>query len=364
MTGPLVRVIARGALSLVQDRGRHGYQRYGVSVSGATDQEALLLGNRLLGNSPDAAALEVTVGGAEFEFLHDAVVAVTGADLSATIGDDPVPMWQSFFACEGLRLRFAMPARGIRAYLCVGGGIATEPVLGSRATHAASHLGGLSGGRLESGDELPAGETSTGSTPGLSLPVGLRPEYPESLTVHVIPGPQNDVFAGAGTATLFGSQYIVTDRSDRQGLRLDGPVIESKTGRYDIVSDAVVAGSVQVPGDGKPIILMADRQTTGGYAKIGVVASVDLPALAQASPGVQVRFVRWTVAEAQKAARARMTALIRTPLEMRGDGPEFRIKTGPRRITVRFATGIAGSQKNIALAVDKGPLVVSIERVG
>lgn len=302
-----------GLLSLVQDAGRSGFQRYGVSVSGAVDQEALLIGNLLVGNEPGAAAIEVTFGGAEFEFLDDSVAAITGGDLQATLDGTPLSIWESFVAPAGSTLRLASPVTGLRSYVAVDGGIDTSPVLGSRSTHVSSGLGGLSGGPIKAGDTLPLGDSSNPS-PGAQFPLELRVEYNRELTVRVIPGPQHAQFTSAGTHTFFSSEYTVTESSDRQGLRLDGPGIEAVNGRYDIVSDAVVFGAVQVPGDGKPIVLLSDSQTTGGYAKIGVVASVDLPLLAQASPGSQIQFEEVSAPEAQALLKARRTAILATDM--------------------------------------------------
>lgn len=333
-----IRVINRGALSLVQDAGRRGYQKYGVSVCGAMDQDALFLGNRVIANEPGAAALEVTLGGAEFEFLRPCIFSVTGGDLGPTLDGAPVPMWQSVAACETSRLKFSMPPiSGLRAYVCVAGGIDTLPVLESRSTHAGSRLGGLQGQRLENGDTLPIGLRAEESAPGLVVPTSARPRYASDITVRVIPGPQEFVFSDAGITTFFSEPYTVSDRSDRQGARLQGPVIESRTRRYEIVSDAVVAGAVQVPGDGKPIVLLADRQTTGGYTKIGVVASVDLPLLAQAQPGTTVRFERCTVEVAQALLRRRRAELMGVPLHSAAGSPEYSLKVNGRPVRVVVA---------------------------
>lgn len=298
-----------GLLSLVQDSGRRGFQRYGVSVSGAVDQDALFTGNLLVGNDPGAAVIEVTFGGAEFEFSHDSVVAITGGDLQPTLDGTRLSMWESFLAPAGSMLRFAAPITGMRAYVAVGGGIDTSPALGSCSTHISSGLGGLSGGPLRQGDSLPVGVSNESATAGAKLPGELRATCGKEIVARVIPGPQQKQFSATGTETFFASTYTVTESSDRQGLRLDGPTIESESGRYDIVSDAVVPGSIQVPGDGKPIVLLADSQTTGGYAKIGVVPTVDLPLLAQATPGTAIRFIEVSVTEAQRLLRERRKAL-------------------------------------------------------
>lgn len=303
-----------GALSLVQDSGRSGFQRYGVSVSGAIDPEALLAGNLLVGNDLNAAAIEVTFGGAEFMFDADAVVAVTGGDLQPALDGTPLPLWESFFVHAGSTLTLAAPVAGLRAYVAIDGGVDTPPVLGSRSTHVSSKLGGLTGEPLKAGDEVPLGAGNPDAKSGARLPTDLRTEPASEVTVRVIAGPQQDVFTTEGIKTFFSSVYTVTESSDRQGLRLDGPQIEALDGRYDIVSDAVVCGAIQVPGDRKPIILLADRQTTGGYAKIGVVATVDLPLLAQAAPGATVRFSSIDVAEAQRLLRERRESMLSAQL--------------------------------------------------
>ena len=305
-----MKVLSPGALSLVQDLGRSGYQRYGVSVSGAIDQEALLIGNLLVGNEIDAAGVEVMFGGSEFLFTEESVVAVTGCDLEPSLDGTKLSTWQSFIATSGSVLRLGMARTGLRAYVTVSGGIESNPVLGSRSTHVASGIGGLAGKPLVDGDELALGTAHERAVPGAKFPDHLRLTNASELNVRVVAGPQKSSFTEEGANTFLSSAYIVTDRSDRQGLRLDGPVIEAVDGRYDIISDAVVFGAIQVPGDGKPIVLLADRQTTGGYAKIAVVATVDLPLLAQAVPGTVVRFEEITVPEAQRLMRDRRSAIL------------------------------------------------------
>ena len=309
-----LKVLNPGALSLVQDLGRPGYQRYGVSVSGAIDPEALLIGNLIVGNGHDAAAIEVTFGGAEFMFSEEAIVAVTGCDLPLWLDGTPLSIWQSFVAPHGSVLRLGAPVSGLRAYVAINGGIDSKPVLGSRSTHMASGIGGPDGRPLAAGDELPLGGAHDFIPPGAKFPNHLRPASSSELTVRVIAGPQRSSFTEAGEHTFYSSAYTVTDRSDRQGFRMDGPTIEAVQGRYDIISDAVVIGAIQVPGDGKPIVLLADRQTTGGYAKIAVIATVDLPLLAQAVPGIVLRFVEITVADAQMLLRERRDTILNTDL--------------------------------------------------
>jgi biotin-dependent carboxylase-like uncharacterized protein len=193
-----------------------------------------------------------------------------------------------------------MVVNGLRAYVAIAGGVNVPELLGSRSTHIASEIGGINGRHLKEDDVLNIGDTTAAPTTGRIFELDEPVSPSAELIIRVILGPQDDEFSKSGIDTFLSSTFTVTDQSNRQGLRLDGPQIESKSGRYDIVSDAVVNGSIQIPGDGKPIILLADRQTTGGYAKIATVASVDLPKLGQASPGSTITFTAISVAEAQQ----------------------------------------------------------------
>ncbi len=334
--GNTIRVVAPGPLSLVQDGGRAGFQNLGVSVSGAADINALNTGNRLVGNDPDAAALEILLGGAEFVFEHTVIFALTGAETGATLDGVPLALNVSYAAHAGAQLVFGMATRGLRAYLAVAGGIDTPPVLGSRSTHVASEIGGIDGRALVAGDALNIGEPPEAATSGNVFPgpgtgdpgtdsASQDSSGPPTVNVRVVLGPQDDEFSPEGIEVFLNSMYVVTDQSNRQGLRLDGPEIESRTGRYDIVSDAVVNGSVQVPGDGKPIILLADRQTTGGYAKVATVASVDLPKLGQAAPGTSITFAAISVEEAQELLVARSKRVLDSDLGQLVDAISVRV---------------------------------------
>jgi len=366
VTAAGLRVIAPGPLATVQDLGRSGYQRYGVSVSGAVDGYALTLGNLLLGNNREAAALEITLGGAEFEFLQGTAFAVTGGDLGATLAGAPLPMWQTVLASAGGHLAFAGPVLGLRAYLCVAGGFDTPPALGSRATHIGSKLGGFEGRALQAGDELPFGEPAS-RPPERRVPADLIPAYGDDITLRVVSGPQEDAFTAGGVETFYASTYTVTDRSDRMGARLDGPVIEAVDGRYDIVSDAVPRGSVQVPGDGKPIVLLADRQTTGGYAKIGVVAAADLPLAAQAAPGTAIRFAPIGVEEAEQAAREQMASLQTPAFEEVAHGPVYTVVVDGAAYNVTLPSGAdataAGQTRTLAVLVNDRAVQAEVERL-
>jgi antagonist of KipI len=295
-----IRVIQPGPMTLIQDRGRTGFQQLGVSVSGAVDVDSLDLGNRLVGNNLDSAALEIMLGGLEIEFSHDAIFAITGAELVATLEGVPVSPGVSYTAHAGSHLAFGMVSNGLRAYVAIAGGVDVPELLGSRSTHLASEIGGINGRSLVEGDVLTIGDILGAPVTGRVSETDESAAPSAELNIRVVLGPQDDEFSQSGIDTFLSSTFTVTDQSNRQGLRLDGPQIESKSGRYDIVSDAVVNGSIQIPGDGKPIILLADRQTTGGYAKIATVASVDLPKLGQASPGTAIIFTAISVADAQQ----------------------------------------------------------------
>lgn len=307
-----IRIVQSGPMTLIQDEGRNGYQQLGVSVSGAVDIDSLAIGNRLVGNNKSSAGLEVLLGGLTLEFSSKTVFAITGADSSPHLDGVAVPMNVSCVAHPGARLELGMVSSGLRSYVAVAGGVAVAELLGSRSTHIASELGGIDGRPVDEGDVFELGTPNVEELSGLILEDQIVPSG--ELTVRVILGPQDNEFSVSGIDTLLGSSYVVTDQSNRQGLRLDGPEIESASGRYDIISDAVVNGSIQIPGDGKPIILLADRQTTGGYAKIATVASVDLSILGQASPGTIIRFVGISVEEAQSLLLSREQRIYETEL--------------------------------------------------
>jgi len=296
-------VVQPGPMTLIQDRGRYGFQQLGVSVGGAVDIDSLDLGNKLVGNEQSAAVLEILLGGLDIEFARRTIFALTGANANATLDGVPLAVNISYVAHAKSRLVLGMVNGGLRAYLAIDGGVNSPEILGSRSTHIASKIGGVEGRSLAVDDVLNIGDSISSNASGLVLPE-YKPESsstdPQNLTVRVVLGPQDDEFSKIGVDAFLNSTYTVTDQSNRQGLRLDGPEIESKSGRYDIVSDAVVNGSIQIPGDAKPIILLADRQTTGGYAKIATVATVDLPKLGQASPGARINFSAISVEESQK----------------------------------------------------------------
>ncbi len=289
-------------LTTVQDRGRPGYQKYGVPVSGAMDSRALRVANRLAGNDEDAAGLEMTFQGPELRFPDGAVLALAGAEFPATLDGRAVPRWRTFVAPPGSSLDCGTARDGLRAYLAIAGGIDVPVLLGSRSTFMRSGFGGFEGRRLQAGDRLTACEVAGGAPPMLVVPRARIPVFGHDHRLRVVLGPQDDGFTDEGIETFLSSTYVLTPESDRIGCRFAGPPVAHRTGA-DIVSDGIVWGSVQVSGDRMPIVLMADCGTTGGYTKIATVIGADLARLAQAVPGDRVRFDRVGLAAAVDALR-------------------------------------------------------------
>ncbi|MBA3336474.1 MAG: biotin carboxyl carrier domain-containing protein [Chloroflexia bacterium] len=295
-----------GLLTTVQDLGRPGLGRFGVSAGGALDQGALILGNRLVGNEPGEAGLEISLIGPELVITGTSpvTIALTGANLGATRNALPLPRWESVSIAAGDVIAFAPDGGeglGARAYLCVAGGFAIPPVMGSRATDLFGGFGGWQGRPLHSGDEVPL-RGATGPLPQRRLRTP-PPDYPSELIIRVVLGPQHDRFTGEARATLLSATYTVTPTSDRMGIRLSGPPLALTHGA-DMLSEGIALGAIQVPGDGAPIVLLRARQTIGGYPKIATVIGADLDALAQARPGDCLRFETVTVDQARAVSLA------------------------------------------------------------
>ena len=281
-------VIQPGALTTVQDLGRYGYQQYGVPPSGAIDNYAFRTGNLLVGNGETAASLEMTLFGCKLRVLREITIAITGADFTAALNRDPIPMWETISVRQGDIISFSRLKSGCRAYLSASGGINVPGVMASAATYIKARLGGLEGRALRTGDILQTIESAP-TTVKARVPPEYIPLYGCQIELRVILGPQDNCFTEDGIHTFLQSDYTVSPQADRMGYRFEGPRIQHST-KADIISDGIPLGAVQVPGDGLPIILLADRQTTGGYTKIATVISVDIPKLAQTKPGDKVRF--------------------------------------------------------------------------
>ena len=290
-----VVVAKAGMLTTVQDRGRWGLQGSGVPVGGPMDAVSHRVANRLLGNDAEAATLEITLIGPELIFEEAAVVAVCGAEFPLRVDGAPAPMWGPIEVRAGARMTFGPRVHGARAYCAIAGGFECEPVFGSRATSLVARMGPFGGRALAAGDRLPLASgrpTAIEELPETTLKgrvTALVPLPQGGARLRVMWGPQEHLFTDAARETLTSSRYVVTPQSNRMGYRLDGPRLAHRDSA-DILSDATPLGTLQVPGSGQPILLMADRQTAGGYPKIATVISADLALAGQLAPGDWVAF--------------------------------------------------------------------------
>ena len=289
-----------GMLTSVQDLGRWGYQSSGVPVAGAMDLPALRLGNTMLGNPEDAAALEVTLLGPDIEVRGEGAAVFTGADLGFSVNGKAAGSWNTVLLKDGDVITFKGPkGKGCRGNLCFSGGVDIPSVMGSRSTYMRAKIGGVEGRALKNGDVIKVGEPSPlwKRLCGFQIPEELHMAQDPEAPLALITGLQEDAFTEEGKMLLFESEYTITSESDRMGCRLEGPKIGHTEKGADIVSDAIPLGAVQIPGHGMPIIMLADRQTTGGYTKIGVLSPLSIEALVQKMPGYKVRFRKADVHE-------------------------------------------------------------------
>lgn len=308
MPSGFIRVLRPGLLTTVQDLGRWGYQAIGVPVAGPMDWFSHRLANMAVGNAETAATLEITLIGPDLVFDVAATIAICGAEFEIAVDGRQITMDAAVQVPSGARVVFGRRRRGARAYLAVAGGVLTPPVLGSRATHLVSGMGGHEGRALVAGDRLPiappAREVPVTRASGLTLPAAGR------ARLRLLPGPQVEWFDQQALAVLTSVSFRISPRSNRMGYRLEGPPLARAT-EGEPISEPLAMGVIQVPSAGEPILLMADRQTAGGYPKIAVVISADLPIAAQLAPG---DFVEFTIVSRQDAAAAliaRERALLR-----------------------------------------------------
>ncbi len=313
MTRSFVSVVAPGLHTTVQDLGRWGQQASGVPVSGAMDVFSHRLANALVGNDRSAATLEITLTGPELVFEEECSVAIAGATFSVEVDGRPVPHESPFVVPPRARLRVGARRRGARAYLAVSGGIDVASVLGSRSTHVASAIGGHEGRPLKRGDRLPIGarEKSRRDRHLTAAPRSSSEFWAATDTpmLRILPGPHLDRFSDTALRTLEAQPYTVSNQANRMGYRLDGAPLTHSRGA-DLISEATAHGALQVPGAGQPVLLMADRQTTGGYPCIATVISADIPVAAQLAPGDRVSVAVCTIADAMTALIARERALL------------------------------------------------------
>ncbi len=334
-----IRVLRPGLLTSVQDLGRFGFQKYGVIVGGGMDPLALRVANLLVGNDEKEAVLEITLVGPSLLIERDALLSLTGADLSAKIGEAPFPMWRPVYVKKGSVINFGSCKSGCRAYLAVAGGFALEPVLGSKSTYLRGGIGGYHGRALAAGDVLCVNnipeksrammerlqaEVKGADHAAAEWSVGreVRRFHERRGALRVIRGRHFSLFTENSQRDFFQHFFLITPQSDRMGYRLKGPALELKEPK-EMISEAVSHGTIQVPPDGNPIVLLSDRQTIGGYPRIAQVVTVDFPVVAQLKPGDRIRFEEISLAEAEQlyVAREREMQELKT-------GIAFKMKPG------------------------------------
>jgi len=296
----VIRILDAGAQTTIQDLGRPGQLRYGIPPSGAVDRYACVLANRLVGNADGAAALECTLAGPRFEVDVPCAIGVAGADMPVTLNGREAPGWTTLALKPGDVVKLGFARSGVRSYIAFSGGIDVPAVMASRSTYVRGRLGGLEGRALRKEDRL--------RVFAAALPRPWRiarravPDYEGEPAIRVVLGPQDDRFTRDGIAALLETPYQMLPQSDRMGARLRGERISHSRG-HDIISDGIALGSIQVPGDGQPIVLLVDRQSTGGYAKLATVCSFDIGRIGQLKPGRSLRFQAVTIEDAHRLLR-------------------------------------------------------------
>jgi biotin-dependent carboxylase-like uncharacterized protein len=284
----------------IQDCGRYNYQKFGMPAAGAMDLYSLKVANILVGNNEEEACFEITLIGPELKFEGSTVISITGGNMSPMINGQMVDMWVPVKISDGDVLSFGPVKSGCRSYIAGAGGIDVPVLMGSKSTYVRGKIGGFEGRTLKVRDEIKTGEYKNEFPYNpVKLPDCFTPVYKSNINVRVVMGPQDDYFTQDGIDTFLNSEYKVTNKADRMGYRLSGSKIAHKNGA-DIISDGIMIGSIQVPGDGAPIIMMVDRQTTGGYTKIATVITLDINYISQLKPGDSVTFQSITIEEAQK----------------------------------------------------------------
>lgn len=298
-----LKIINPGLFTTVQDLGRYGYESYGFTPAGVMDYESYYLANALLGNDYNCGVLELTLYGITFEVLHSTSMSSAGAEMELTINEEPFDTGTAVDLVKGDIVKFGGVKKGARTYIAFSGGLDLPKELGSYSTHTRSKMGGYKGRVLKAGNILPV----KGKTVEHNFPV-ITKVLTEDTEIRFIPGQQNDRFDSVNKRIFTESEYTLTKDSDRMGCRLEGPAVESADDD-DILSEPTQFGSIQVPKNGQPIVLLADRQTAGGYKKIGTVAKVDLPKIAQKKPGEKITFTEVSVDEASQLYKDSLKAL-------------------------------------------------------
>lgn len=306
-----VKILNPGLLSTIQDLGRVGLQKYGVIVGGVMDSLAARIANLLVGNEEGEATIEVTMFGTELEMLEDNIIAITGGDLKPEIDGESALMWRPILIRKGQVLKFISPLSGSRAYITFSGGLAVPKIMGSKSTHTHAKIGGHKGRKLEKGDILTCGKITERGKIFMKQLKKMNTQFQWSVdfsalyshsglnSIRVLKGSEFDYFDKESQGNFFNQPYKLTLNTDRMGYQLEGLKL-ALSKQFELLSEGVTYGTIQVPSNGQPIILMADRQTTGGYPKIGQVASVDLPRLAQLQPRDEIKFEKIIINDAEK----------------------------------------------------------------
>ncbi|WP_458413217.1 biotin-dependent carboxyltransferase family protein [Schinkia sp. CFF1] len=305
-----VKVLHPGLSTTIQDLGRFGSQKFGVIVSGAMDSISLRIANLLIGNSEGEGALEITLFGTTLEFQSEQLIAITGGNLQPTIDGEEAPMWRPILIRKGSILKFKSAITGCRAYVAFAGGIQVPEVMGSKSTYLRAEIGGFHGRALQKGDEFSFGSYTHIALSFVGQLEKMNRHFPWSVnykeffsfkqtqTIRVLRGSEYHRFDESSQQTFFSEPYTLTTQADRMGYRLEGKAL-SLAEKFELLSEGVTYGTIQVPSNGQPIILMADRQTTGGYPKIGQVISADLPKLAQLQPKAKILFKVVSIEQAE-----------------------------------------------------------------
>lgn len=305
-----IKVLNHGLMTTIQDLGRYGSQKFGVIVGGAMDTYSLRLGNHLVGNMENEAALEITLYGTTLQFEEDTLIAITGGDFFPTINGILAPLWSPIVVMKDSILKFHSAIKGSRAYVAIAGGIDIPEVMGSKSTYLRANIGGFKGRALQKGDvltltnsndlEYENSETNKKNKISWSINYNELINFSKHQVIRVIQGTEYDRFDKEIQHNLWTEVFTISVQSDRMGYRLEG-ISLSLSKNFELLSEGVTFGTIQIPPNGQPIILMADRQTTGGYPKIGQVISADLPTLAQLQPTATIQFKEVTLEEAEHA---------------------------------------------------------------
>ncbi len=334
-----IRVLRPGLLTTVQDLGRWGKQRYGVGVGGAMDPFALRMANLLVGNDEGAAAIEMTLLGPTLQFERDTLIALCGGEFRPTMGNQVLRTWRPIVMGPGAVVNFGSAVSGCRGYLAIAGGVDVPLVLGSRSTYLHGRFGGYKGRALKVGDLLSTSPTLGVLPENCNWGIGaLVPAYEDCPALRVLVGSEFDWLTPQSQEQLFSAEFEVTPQSDRMGYRLSGPRLKLNSPR-ELISEAVCPGTLQLPADGQPILLMADCATTGGYPKVACVASVDLPLAAQLRPGAKLRFTAISLEEAQSLYRQREADIARLKV-----GIDFKLSRRAHAVPPR---GDAGAKRGV-----------------